>query len=66
MKRDPKYINYKRALEVLAKHDDNDWLQGGDLTAAASIVVDVFRRSQDQVRKDLQKMIVKLGVKQEP
>ena len=53
--------SYKQAIDWLAGNDDNEWLtdENGCLSVSASLVADLFKKTDEQVKKDLQKHINK-------
>ncbi len=55
---------YRDALEWIAREDDTDWVgqDGACLSVTASLVADLFHKTDEQVTKDLRKLIAKQRV----
>jgi hypothetical protein len=51
-------LGYKAALDWLVANDDNDWVESrGYLSVTASLVADIYGKSDDKVRQDLEKRL---------
>lgn len=55
-------IPYQRAIQWIVEYDDTDWVNDNDETCVitASLVADIYGKSDDQVRLDLRAALAKL------
>lgn len=54
--------NYKQAIQWLVDNDDTEWVGAREPhSVTAALVADLFGKSDDQVRADLTKALVKAG-----
>ena len=66
-RRPPRRVgSYRKAIEWIAAEDDTDWLddQDDDLktSVTASLVMDVFDCTEEEVVRDLRNAIKRLGI----